>query len=324
MRTTAWPSCSTVRSPRCPMTCGPPVGVSCYSTYCHALLLGMADPCAMSVRQIELADRWLGQWARKIFPYAQQRETEGPVMLMDLDSSVGAWLAAAAPASPPASMRFGYPGKLATSVRGRLKRAGRRFESGGAAAGPRHVGRRIGGPARAPRPQVVPAAGPRRRRRARGTAADGRWRAGRVFPRGRAHVRPAGSARPPDVPGRAASADVGALTDYDRYKEEAERNWPWERWQGEYAWRDASLIRRDSTRYRWFLDQLIVVRDAERTRVAYVTRVAFSPPAEISLSLAFYAGQPRRSPCAPRRTHSPRSCRCPRCCSGPSTASRRR
>jgi hypothetical protein len=98
------------------------VGISCYSTYCHALLLGLADPCGMSVRQIELVDRWLAQWARKIFPYAEQRETEGPVMLMDLDSSVGAWLAAAAPAHPPPSMRYGYPGKLATSVRGRLKR----------------------------------------------------------------------------------------------------------------------------------------------------------------------------------------------------------
>ena len=27
----------------------------------------------MSVRQIELADRWLAQWARKVFPYAQQQ-----------------------------------------------------------------------------------------------------------------------------------------------------------------------------------------------------------------------------------------------------------
>ena len=44
----------------------------------------------MSVRQIELADRWLGQWARKVFPYAQQRETEGPVILIDLDGATGA------------------------------------------------------------------------------------------------------------------------------------------------------------------------------------------------------------------------------------------
>ncbi|MEO6565321.1 MAG: hypothetical protein ABIO63_04745, partial [Casimicrobiaceae bacterium] len=98
------------------------VGISCYSTYCHALLLGVADPCSLSVRQIELTDRWLGQWARKVFPYPQQRETEGPVMLMDLDSSVGASLAAVAPRDPAPSLRFGYPGKLATSVRGRLKR----------------------------------------------------------------------------------------------------------------------------------------------------------------------------------------------------------
>src|SRR4029453_17763093 len=98
------------------------VGISCYSTYCHAVLLALADPCALSVRQIELADRWLGQWARKIFPYSQQRETEGPVILMDLDSGVGGWLAKAAPAHPPHSMRFGSPGKLAPSVRGRMKR----------------------------------------------------------------------------------------------------------------------------------------------------------------------------------------------------------
>jgi hypothetical protein len=73
------------------------VGISCYSTYSHALLLGLADPCTMSVRQIELTDRWLAMWARKVFPYAQQRETEGPVIVVDLDSPAGAMLAAAAP-----------------------------------------------------------------------------------------------------------------------------------------------------------------------------------------------------------------------------------
>ena len=102
------------------------VGISCYSTYCHALLLGLADPCAMSVRQIELTDRWLGQWARKMFPYAQQRETEGPVMLIDLDC-VGRRAG-----SPPrrrrirrASMRFGYPGQ-ARHQRARPAEAARR------------------------------------------------------------------------------------------------------------------------------------------------------------------------------------------------------
>jgi hypothetical protein len=37
----------------------------------------LADPCAMSVRQIELTDRWLAMWAQGL-PYAQQRETRGP------------------------------------------------------------------------------------------------------------------------------------------------------------------------------------------------------------------------------------------------------
>ncbi len=98
------------------------VGISCYSTYTHALLLGLADPCAMSVKQIELTDRWLGMWSRKLFPYAQQRETEGPIIVVDLESPAGASLIISAPRHPPQSMRFGYPGKLATSVRGRLKR----------------------------------------------------------------------------------------------------------------------------------------------------------------------------------------------------------
>ncbi|MFI4925494.1 MAG: hypothetical protein ACHQJ7_10190, partial [Vicinamibacteria bacterium] len=98
------------------------VGISCYSTYSHAILLALADPCSMSVRQIELADRWLGQWARKVFPYAQQRETEGPVVVVDLDGAQPGTLVTSVPARAPDSMRFGYPGKLATSVRGRLKR----------------------------------------------------------------------------------------------------------------------------------------------------------------------------------------------------------
>ena len=44
------------------------------------------------------------------------------MILVDLDGAAGAMLAPMPPAEPPASMRFGYPGKLATSVRGRLKR----------------------------------------------------------------------------------------------------------------------------------------------------------------------------------------------------------
>jgi hypothetical protein len=95
-------------------------GLSCYSMYCHALLLGLADPYALTVRQIELVDRWLGLWARKVFPYAKQRESEAPVIVVDLEAPRGAVLAATAPSAATSATRHAYPSKLATSIRGRL------------------------------------------------------------------------------------------------------------------------------------------------------------------------------------------------------------
>lgn len=269
------------------------VGLSCYSTYCHALLMGLADPCAMSVRQIELTDRWLGQWARKVFPYPQQRETEGPVMLIDLDSAVGAWLANSAPRTSTASMRYCYPGKLATSVRGRLKRLavganpaelqlGHDTSVEGSASLLKHLDANWyqldGRDVEATRAELQLSAGGVMAAyfRVGGRTFDRQDPLGRMTFQGAQHLQ-----------------TLGALTDYDRYKEEAERNWPWERWQGDYAWANASLLRRDPTRYRWFLEQLVVVRDDERTRMGYVTRVALAESGELAISLALYAGQPR-------------------------------
>ncbi|MEO8508801.1 MAG: hypothetical protein ABI593_14325 [Betaproteobacteria bacterium] len=275
------------------------VGISCYSTYCHALLMGLADPCALSVRQIELTDRWLGQWARKVFPYAQQRETEGPVMLMDLDSSVGAWLASSAPSNPSPSMRYGYPGKLATSVRGRLKRL-----SSGASPAELQLGHDTsveGSTAllthldanwyQQPRP-ADDAAHAELQLTAGGVQAAYFRVGGRTFDR----QDPLGRLT---FQGAQHLQTLGALTDYDRYKDDAEKNWPWEQWQGEYSWRHAKLLRRDPSRYRWFLDQLVVVRDDERTRLGYVTRVAFGAPNELAMSLAIWPGQPRSIPVRP-------------------------
>ena len=269
------------------------IGISCYSTYCHALLLGLADPCALSVRQIELTDRWLGQWARKIFPYPQQRETEGPVMLMDLDSSVCAWLATTVPRDAAPSTRYGYPGKLATSVRGRLKRLatgaspaelhlGHDTSVEGSTALLTHLDSRWYALPRhdddsAPAEIELTAGGVTAAYfRIGGRTFDRQDPLGRLTFQGAQHLQ-----------------TLGALTDYDRYKDEAERNWPWERWRGDCASRGASLRRRDSTRYRWFLDQLVVLRDDDRTRLGYVTRVAFSDPDELSISIALWPGVPR-------------------------------
>ncbi|MFO1305348.1 MAG: hypothetical protein U1F54_16600 [Burkholderiales bacterium] len=269
------------------------VGISCYSTYCHAVLLGLADPCSLSVRQIELADRWLGQWARKIFPYAQQRETEGPVILMDLDSGVAGWLAKAAPPQPPGSMRFGYPGKLATSVRGRMKKLasgatpaelqlGHDTSAEGAAALLAYLDARwyqvADRDAGGGNDSIELTAGGVQSAyfRVGGRTFDRQDPLGRLTFQGAQHLQ-----------------TLGALTDYDRYKEDAERNWPWERWQGHYAWAAARLVRHEPTQYRWFLDQLVVVRDDERTRLGYVTRVAVAPPNELAMSLALWPGLPR-------------------------------
>jgi hypothetical protein len=269
------------------------VGLSCYSTYCHAVLLALADPCALSVRQIELVDRWLGQWARKIFPYAQQRESDGPVILVDLDSGVGGSLANTAPARPPQSMRFGYPGKLATSVRGRMKRLhagatpaelqlGHDTSVEGSAALLAHLDAHWHQlPDReqdAAHASIELTAGGVQAAyfRVGGRTFDRQDPLGRLTFQGAQHLQ-----------------TLGALTDYDRYKEDAERNWPWEQWQGEYAWASAKLLRREPTQYRWFLDQLVVVRDEERTRLGYVDRVAVAPPSELALSLSLWPGQPR-------------------------------
>jgi hypothetical protein len=269
------------------------VGISCYSTYCHALLLGLADPCAMSIRQIELTDRWLSQWARKVFPYAQQRETEGPIMLVDLDGSTGATLVAAAPGAPPHSMRFCYPGKLATSVRGRLKRL-----AAGTSPAELQLGhdlsvevctvllshldahwyqlpRKSGETDRAWL-ELVTGGVPAAYFRVGGRTFDRQDPLGRLTFQGAQYLQ-----------------TLGALTDYDRHREDAERNWPWERWQGPYEWREAVLSRNDGGRYRWFLEQLVIARDDERVRLGYVTRVCLDPQGEFTISLALWPGAPK-------------------------------
>jgi cyclic-di-GMP-binding protein len=268
------------------------VGVSCYSTYSHALLLALADPCSMTVRQIEIADRWLSQWARKVFPYAEQRETEGLSLVVDLDSGAGASLVVVAPRSTAPSMRFCYPGKLATSVRGRLKRLAQGASPAELALGHdvsveqsitllSHLDAhwyqtRRHGPATT---QTVELCG--------GGVAGAYFRVcGRTFDR----KDPLGRLT---YQGSQHLATLGALTDYDRFREEAERNLPWERWQGRYEWREAALNRVGSAHHRWFLEQLVTLRDDERTRMAMVTRVALDASGGLAIELKLWPGSPR-------------------------------
>jgi len=267
------------------------VGISCYSTYTHALLLGLADPCAMSVKQIELTDRWLGMWSRKLFPYAQQRETEGPVVIVDLDSPAGASLVAAAPRHPPQSMRFGYPGKLATSVRGRLKRL-----QTGANPAELQLGHDCSveqcttllGHLDAKWYQV-----PRRASGAERTTLDlcaGGLGAAYFRIGGRTFERKDPAGMRLTFQGMQHLQSLDALTDYDRGREDAERTWLWEQWVGTYEWRDAAVTRAEGTRHRWALDQIVIVRDEERVRAGWVTRVVQDGNGALSLSLRLWPG----------------------------------
>lgn len=267
-------------------------GLSCYSTYSHGLLLALADPYAMSVRQIELADRWLAQWARKVFPYAKQRESEGPVIIVDLEGPHGAVLANTASGTHPASARFGYPAKLATSVRGRLKR----LSSGGTPA-ELQLGDDVGAEAATAllkhleaRWTQVPTVGRRKRSTAIEIAVGGTEAAYfRVGGRSFARQDPLGR----DTDPTRYLQTVGGISDFDRRKEEAERSWPWEKWYGVCEWREASIKHQSGGNYHWFLDQLVVVREDAQTRLGYVSRIAVEQDGAIALSLKLWPGDPK-------------------------------
>jgi hypothetical protein len=267
-------------------------GLSCYSTYSHALLLALADPYALGVRHIELVDRWLGQWARKVFPYAKQRENEGPVIIVDLEGPHGAVLAATWAGCHRASARFGYPAKLATSVRGRLKRLangstpaelqlGEDVSTETATALLKHLDAHW---------HHVPTAAQRKRSTAIEIAAGGTEAAyfrvgGRSFNRQDPLGRDADPTR--------YLQTVGGISDFDRRKEQAERNWPWEKWYGVCEWREATIKHQGGGAYHWFLDQLVVVREDSQTRLGYVSRLALDDDGAIALSLKLWPGDPK-------------------------------
>jgi hypothetical protein len=83
------------------------------------------------------------------------------------------------------------------------------------------------------------------------------------------------------------------VEDYDRGREEAEREWPWERWEGPVGSREAALVRGSDALHRWSLDQLVVARGGERLRLGYVSRVALDGAAGLGLTLRLWSGVPK-------------------------------
>ena len=270
------------------------IGLSCYSTYCHALLLDLADLCAMTVRQIELTDRWLAMWARKVFPYAQQRETEGPVIVIDLDAASGATLVPVDPANAGEAARYGYPAKLATSVRGRLKRLG-----SGANPADLQLGHDVSVEACSAllsyldqRWYVLSL----KRNPAGESQSDLELCVGGL---GAAYFRIVGRTfKSHDLLGRSSYqgtqhlATLGALTDYDRNKDDAEKSWAWEHWHGVDEGTSASVRRSAAGQHRWHLDQMVIVRDQDRVRCGYITRVALENQGDLAVTLKLWPGAP--------------------------------
>ncbi len=269
------------------------VGISCYSTYSHALLLGLADPCAMTVKQIELTDRWLAMWARKVFPYAQQRETEGPVILIDLDGGAGATLVASATGNPAASMRFGYPGKLDASVRGRLKR----LQSG---ANPAEL--QLGhdcsieqctallGHLDARWYQV-----PRRAvgRAGQGTRALRGRSSGRLLSRRRPHLRTQGSWRAGcPLPTRSSCRRSPRSRTTTAAARRRTTNGRGSNGMATTSGARLRVVRDSDARHRWILDQLVIARSDGQVRVGFVTRVALGAEGQLGLSLRLWSCAP--------------------------------
>jgi hypothetical protein len=260
--------------------------------YSHALLLALADPYALTVRQIELTDRWLAQWARKVFPYAKQRENEGPVITVDLEAPHGAVLAGGASGAQGGSVRYGYPAKLSTSVRGRLKRL-----ASGATPSELQLGDDVSSEAATAllthldaRWHQVPTGGHRKRSTAVEIAAGGIEAAYfRVGAKAFRRIDPLGR----DADPTKYLQTVGGISDFDRRAEEAARNWPWEKWYGACEWREASLRHTGGGAYHWFLDELVVVRDDGQPRLGRVSRVAVEADGAISLALALWPGTPK-------------------------------
>jgi hypothetical protein len=189
-------------------------------------------------------------------------------------------------------MRYCYPGKLATSVRGRLKRLAQ-----GASPAELSLGHDLSTeqavtllshldahwyqirPAREPQRmsvQMCTGGMPGAYFRVGGRTFDRKDPLGRMSYQNAQHL-----------------ATLGALTDYDRHREEAERTLPWERWQGRYEWREASLTRSAGTAHRWFLDQLVTLRDDERTRLGHITRISLDADGVLAANVRLWPGNPR-------------------------------
>ncbi len=249
--------------------------VSCYSTYSHALLLSLADPCALSVKEVELVDRWLGMWGRKVHPVAKPAPSDAPLLAVDLEGRGGAAVIASVPGTVPASLRVGHTVKLAKSVRGRVRKLSEGESPADLKLGSdcsrdvcinllKHLYSRW---CLVQKPMVRDAVEANVSLCGGGTPACFFRLTGRTVrvedPRNRYTF---------DTVQRFSMLDT--LPGYDPNRDQAESDWPWEAWQGVCGIAEASLRRTDPPRQHWQLDQLVLCNDAGEIRLGHLVWVA--------------------------------------------------
>ena len=271
-------------------------GVSCYSTYSHGLLALLADPYALTVREIELVDRWLAMWGRKVHPVPGPVAADAPLLAVDLDGSGGYAVIPMSPASPSPTLRFGQTAKLAQSVGGRVKKL-----ANGATPAELKLGDdcKVESSVRllkhlyarwclAPRRYVQDAVENQVRLCAGGLPAAYFRLTGRTLRSEEPRDRFTFSAAQ-----RFATLD--AVQGYDPRRDLAEREWPWEHWQGVLSGSDATLRRAERTAHRWHLDQLVLCGADDSVRPGYVTWIAEERGEEgrraLSARVALWSGQ---------------------------------
>jgi hypothetical protein len=94
---------------------------SCYATYSHALLLEMADVGTMSTRQIELTNRWLERWGRKLY-FRTQADPASFYHVVDFKQGTPMRVVKSLPTPRTDTLRVATTEALSISIQQRLTR----------------------------------------------------------------------------------------------------------------------------------------------------------------------------------------------------------
>ena len=266
---------------------------SCYATYSHALLLELADPAALTVRQIELTDRWLERWGRKLF-FTAQPEAAPFYHVVDFKQGTPISPLDALPQQRTESFRAAVSDKLEISLQERLKRLqsgtppaqlnlGSDCSVDACATLLEHLHRRWCTPTHS---TPVDAA-EHEVWLSQGGLVGAYFRiGGMTFTSFRAGDRMSFAATQ-------MFSTLNVVTGYDPQREEAERAYPWDTWREVLTHEE--ILKRSAMQGepRWNLEQLAVFRDStEAVRCAFVRWMRQENDEELALKLHHWAGEP--------------------------------